>query len=46
MFKPFREVLTIIIALVSLGLLLRYKINPTWLVAGGALAGSLIALFR
>ena len=37
---------TIIIALVSLGLLLRYKINPTWLVAGGALAGSLIALFR
>lgn len=37
---------TIIIALVSLGLLLRYKINPTWLVAGGALTGSLIAFFH
>ena len=37
---------TIIISLVSLGLLLRYKINPTWLVAGGAMAGLLIALYR
>ncbi len=31
--------LTVLIALVSLVLLLRYKINSTWLIAGGALVG-------
>lgn len=30
---------TILIALISLFLLLRYKINSTWLIAGGAIAG-------
>jgi chromate transporter len=33
--------LTIVIALVSLGLLFRYHINSTWLIAGGALLGLL-----
>ena len=37
---------TILIGLISLGLLLRFKVNSTWLIAGGALAGSLIAMFR
>ena len=32
---------TILIALVSLALLLRFKINSTWLIAGGALIGIL-----
>jgi chromate transporter len=34
---------TILIFVISLVLLLRYKINSTWLIAGGALAGLLIA---
>jgi len=34
------------IAIVSLVLLLRYKVNSTWLIAGGALAGFLISIFR
>jgi chromate transporter len=33
--------LTILIALVSLGLLIRFNINTTWLIAGGALMGLL-----
>jgi chromate transporter len=33
--------LTVIIALVSLGLLFRYHTNSTWLIAGGALLGLL-----
>jgi chromate transporter len=37
---------TAIIAIVSLILLLRYKINSTWLIAGGALAGFVISFFR
>jgi chromate transporter len=37
---------TILIGLLSLGLLLRYKVNSTWLIAGGALAGLLISFFR
>jgi len=31
--------ITVIIAIISLFLLLRYKINSTWLIAGGAIAG-------
>jgi chromate transporter len=37
---------TIIIALISLILLLRYKINSTWLIAGGAIAGLLLSFIR
>jgi chromate transporter len=37
---------TIIVSLVSLGLLLHYKVNSTWLIAGGAMAGLLISAFR
>jgi chromate transporter len=37
---------TALIAIVSLILLLRYKINFTWLIAGGALIGFLISIFR
>ena len=37
---------TIIIALISLGLLLRFKLNSTWLIAGGAIIGLLISLFQ
>jgi chromate transporter len=36
--------LTIGIALVSLGLLIRFSINTTWLIAGGAVLGLLNAL--
>jgi chromate transporter len=36
--------LTILIALVSLGLLIRSKVNSTWLIAGGALLGLLSAV--
>jgi chromate transporter len=32
--------LAILIALVSLGLLIRYKVNSTWLIAGGAITGT------
>lgn len=38
--------LTILIALVSLILLIRYRINSTWLIAGGALAGLLHNTFQ
>ena len=37
---------TILIALISLGLLLRFKVNSTWLIAGGAIAGLLVSVFR
>jgi len=37
---------TILIALAALALLLRFKLNSTWLIAGGALAGLLVGLFR
>ncbi len=36
-----RDPLTIFIVLVSLVLLLRFKLNSTWLIAGGALIGIL-----
>jgi chromate transporter len=35
--------ITILIALISLGLILRFQINATWLIFGGALAGVLHA---
>lgn len=37
---------TILIALVSFALLIRFKVNSTWLIAGGALAGLLSTVFR
>ena len=37
---------TILIALISLGVLLRFKINPTWLIAGGAIFGLLFSVIR
>ncbi len=37
---------TILIALFSLALLLRFKLNTTWLIAGGALAGVAISALR
>jgi len=38
--------LTILIALVSLVMLIRFKINSTWLIIGGALIGLLSTTFR
>jgi len=38
-FTAILDPLTILIALVCLFLLLRFKINSTWLIAGGALIG-------
>jgi chromate transporter len=38
--------LTILIALVSFVLLIRFKVNSTWLIAGGALIGLLSTAFR
>lgn len=40
------DVYTVILAIVSLILLLRYKLNSTWLIAGGALAGFFVSFFR
>jgi chromate transporter len=40
------DLFTIVIALLSLILLLRYKVNSTWLIAGGALAGFIMSLIR
>lgn len=37
---------TIVLALVSLGLMIRYRVNPTWLIAGGALIGSSSMFWR
>jgi hypothetical protein len=36
--------LAIIIALASLIFLMRFRVNPTWLIAGGAAAGLLRAV--
>lgn len=44
-FSSLIDIPTILIAIVSLILLLRYKINSTWLIAGGALTGFIISLF-
>jgi chromate transporter len=38
--------LTVLIALISFGLLVRFKVNSTWLIAGGALVGLSSALLR
>lgn len=38
--------LTILVTAASLVLLLRFKINSTWLIAGGALVGILSAIFQ
>ena len=38
--------LTVAIAVVSLVLLMRFKVNSTWLIAGGALIGLLSAALR
>jgi chromate transporter len=38
--------LTVLIALVSFGLLIRFRVNSTWLIAGGAMLGLLSAALR
>lgn len=38
--------LTIVIASISIALLVRFKINSTWLVVGGAITGFVSAIFR
>lgn len=43
-FSSLTDFPTALIAVVSLVLLLRYKINSTWLIAGGALIGLLLSL--
>ena len=40
------DVFTVVAAIVSLALLLRFKINSTWLIAGGAIAGYIFSLLR
>jgi chromate transporter len=40
------DLLTVVIALASIVLLLRYKVNATWLVIGGAALGLMSALWR
>lgn len=37
------DIFTVIIAIVSFILLLRFKVNTTWLIAGGAIAGFVIS---
>jgi len=45
-FSSLTDLFTIIIAIISLIMLLRYKLNSTWLIAGGALAGFIFSFFR
>lgn len=40
------DLFTLVIAIISLILLLRYKVNSTWLIAGGAIAGLLLSFIR
>ncbi len=40
------DLLTVLMAVISFGLLGRFKINSTWLIAGGALIGLLSAALR
>jgi chromate transporter len=45
-FSSLTDFPTVLIAVVSLVLLLRYKINSTWLIAGGALTGLILSTIR
>jgi chromate transporter len=45
-FSSLTDFYTVLIAVISLALLLRYRVNSTWLIAGGALAGYLIQFIR
>jgi chromate transporter len=45
-FSSLTDLYTVLIAVISLILLLRYKVNSTWLIAGGALVGYLIQFIR
>jgi chromate transporter len=45
-FTAIRDPLTVFLFLLTLALLLRYKVNSTWLILGGALAGLFHALLR
>jgi chromate transporter len=40
------DLYTVMIAILSLTLLLRYKVNSTWLIAGGAIAGFIFSFIR
>jgi chromate transporter len=40
------DVVTVALAVVSLVLLLRFRINPTWLVLGGGAVGGMVQLFQ
>jgi chromate transporter len=40
------DAFTILLALLALVLLIRYKLNSTWLIGGGALAGLLLSLIH
>ncbi len=40
------DIPSVLIGLVALIILLRFKVNPTWLIAGGALAGFLSSLIQ
>jgi chromate transporter len=44
--STFMDAFTVLIALAALALLVRFKVNSTWLIAGGAAAGLLISLIR
>lgn len=45
-FASLTDLPTALIAIVSLILLLRYQVNATWLIAGGALIGFMMSLIR
>jgi chromate transporter len=45
-FSSLTDLFTAIIAAISLILLLRYKVNTTWLIAGGAVAGFVTSFIR
>jgi chromate transporter len=40
------DILTVLMALISFGLLIRFKVNSTWLIIGGAIIGVLKAVMR